>query len=68
MLLTMKPPTENARLWRSIMEKARVVAARRKKSTPDYINELLKPLVDADYDSEVVAMTKERAAESKRKS
>ena len=62
-----KPSTETARIDRAIMAKVRVVAARRKMSTPDYLNAALRVTVEADYNEELDKMAKERAAEQKRK-
>ena len=63
-----KPKTENARIASVIMLKARVVAARRNKSVPDLLNEVLGPIMDSLYDEEFAAMAKERADAPKRKS
>ena len=63
-----QPETENVRVARAIMAKVRVIAARRGISAPEYLNEKLGPVVEADYDAALAAMAKERAAESKRRS
>jgi hypothetical protein len=60
------PDTENARISREIMRKARVVAPRLDMTVPEYLASRLGPLVAEDYTKALAEMVKEEKA-SKRK-
>ena len=53
-----KDPTEQVRLPVRIVRKAKMIAAHRDKSVPEYLAEIVESIIDRDYDE----MAKELAA------
>lgn len=56
---TKKDPTENIRLSISVVRKIRFLAADADKSIPDYLADLLKPIVDKKYAELLARLPKE---------
>ncbi len=59
--------TDNARVGREVMKKARVVAAHLGVTLPEYLTDALKPKVDQDYALAADAIAKRAANDAKRK-
>jgi predicted transcriptional regulator len=55
-----KPETESVRLDKSLARRIRRIAAHRDKSVPDYLAEVLKPIVDANEKQMVDEVQRER--------
>jgi hypothetical protein len=44
-----KPPTENVRLDKEVARTLRILAAANDTPTPDFLTELLRPILDKQY-------------------
>jgi len=65
------PETATARIDRDLLEQARIIVAfnrrtgKRPAKLTDYLHELLRPLISAEYKKVVAQMSKEEAPEKK---